>query len=467
MSQLQFAPVYPVVRENIGFRFSPEQIEVIRPGTGPSVIAADGWEILRRCDGRSKLEEIWNDLNREYEVDPRAFANFVSGASSLNHIELKDAPHPREIQTRGSSAYHFPSIFQLELTTTCNILCTYCYGCYGPEKKDHAPFDKLVRFLDQAHCYGAYSIELTGGEPTAHPRFADIFRHTLERFPLVSVISNGSLWREKLLDLATKHRRQLTVQISIDGATEETNAKVRQKANTWQGTLRTLEHLVEIQLSGLRVTYVVTQENLHELRAAAQLMRDMGVTNFGISVADGQGRGSDLQYEDGKSLTNWTSDHAEQVYREIAEVNKEFADITYRPGKSLRESMTPAEYNRKTANCGAGWRTVHVRSTGELTGCCLMDPGTAVISNVFEVDDVLEIFDQKASRIMRNFYKDHNDPSCMHCEYNGFCGTCMHKIYEANKQRLAKGQGLCGVARRNRMNEVFDFTQETLYNIGQ
>lgn len=464
--EMKFAPVYPAVRRDIAFRFSPGRVEIINPRRGPSLLPGGGWEILRRCDGRHRLQTLWEQVSEDYEVDPHELSDFLSQAVALRQVELLGSPSPRELSTRGSGSYHFPSIFQLELTTTCNILCTYCYGCYGPDRKEHAPFDKLLGFLEQAERYGAYSIELTGGEPTAHPRFADIFQHVLEHFPLVSVISNGSLWRDRVLDLAERHSGQLTIQISIDGASEETNAKVRQVANTWHKTLKTLERLVSLELAGLRVTYVVTEENVHELRPAAQLMKDMGVTNFGISVADGQGRGAELQYEDGKSLTNWTSEHAEKIYREVSDVNRDFKDICYRPGKSLKESMTPAEYSRKTSNCGAGWRTVHVRANGDLTGCCLMDPGTAVLHNIYRVDDVLEIFDQKASRLMRNFYKDHNDPSCMHCEYNGFCGTCMHKIYEANKNRLAKGLGLCGVAERNRMDEIFDFQQETLYNIG-
>jgi len=134
--------------------------------------------------------------------------------------------------------------------------------------------------------------------------------------------------------------------------------------------------------------------------------------------------------------------------------------------KEQHEKQFPGEDLLKNAhNCGAGHNGVAIRANGNITGCQFMEPGVAHLGNVFE-NDLVTIFNSPMSKMMREFYKDQNDPSCMHCEYNGYCASCMVHIYQSNKERLAKGKGLCGVVKRTGMDKVFNFELDAKSNVG-
>jgi radical SAM protein with 4Fe4S-binding SPASM domain len=313
---------------------------------------------------------------------------------------------------------------------------------------------------------GVLGVELTGGEPFAHPKFADVYRMAFERFSIVALISNGILWKPIHFEILDKYRHKAYVQISIDGSNEEVSARVRQKHNTFDKTMATIRRLVELDVL-LRVAVVVTQDNVHDLRNMARLMSDTGVTMFAMTVADGIGRGSELTYPDGKSLVNYTSPHAADVMKTVAEVSVEFQEMLYniRRVQQEYEKMFPGEDVKLALNnCGAGHKNVAIRANGDVTGCQYMQDRVAHLGNIFD-GDLADPFNGLKNRLMREFYKDSNDPSCMHCSFNGHCANCMVRIYESNRERLASGKGLCGVVRRNKLDQVFDFSLPSKHNV--
>ena len=245
---------------------------------------------------------------------------FFIDAAKRGYVAFSETPQDQKINVAGSREYHFPKIVSFEITSTCNIMCTYCYGCYGPQKKEHFSIEEIPRFFDKLASHGVIGVELTGGEPLAHPKFTSIYGLAFKKFDFVPVISNGILWKPELFEIVELNKHKAFIQISIDGSNEETNALVRQKKGTWDKTLRTVKKLVEIEVP-LRVTFVVTHENKHDLKNTAQLMREIGVKAFAISLPDGLGRGSELTYEDGKSLVNFTSPYANELMDLVAEVN--------------------------------------------------------------------------------------------------------------------------------------------------
>lgn len=108
-----------------------------------------------------------------------------------------------------------PFLVQLVVTRRCNLACKYCneFDRTSPE----VPFDLLAERLRLIRALGAFSVELTGGEPMLHSRIFDLVRHAKGlRFHRVMLLSNAYLLNEERV--AQLNQAGLDdLQVSVDG----------------------------------------------------------------------------------------------------------------------------------------------------------------------------------------------------------------------------------------------------------
>ena len=66
------------------------------------------------------------------------------------------------------------NIVTLNLNTTCNLHCKWCYN----QEKQHKllKFELFVKFYDDIIKNNVTTMTLIGGEPTIHPQFMEILR---------------------------------------------------------------------------------------------------------------------------------------------------------------------------------------------------------------------------------------------------------------------------------------------------
>jgi uncharacterized radical SAM superfamily Fe-S cluster-containing enzyme len=64
----------------------------------------------------------------------------------------------------------------IEITDNCNLRCPTCYAGSGPERQTHRPLEQVERMLDRAVANEQRPdvVQISGGEPTVHPRFFDV-----------------------------------------------------------------------------------------------------------------------------------------------------------------------------------------------------------------------------------------------------------------------------------------------------
>ncbi|MFO1341105.1 MAG: radical SAM protein [Burkholderiaceae bacterium] len=64
----------------------------------------------------------------------------------------------------------------VEITDHCNLRCPTCYAASGPERLTHRSFDQVLAMLDAVVASEGQAdvVQISGGEPTLHPRFFDV-----------------------------------------------------------------------------------------------------------------------------------------------------------------------------------------------------------------------------------------------------------------------------------------------------
>lgn len=81
---------------------------------------------------------------------------------------------------------------RIVLTERCNMNCPHCFNA-NDRLKGVMDADILLRYMrENARYLQHYSLKIMGGEPTLHPRFAEVVDEACKYFGLISIFTNGT-----------------------------------------------------------------------------------------------------------------------------------------------------------------------------------------------------------------------------------------------------------------------------------
>ena len=146
----------------------------------------------------------------------------------------------------------------VEITSSCNLTCPMCYAASSPGGKHLSvedckrQIDRLVEVESRAEV-----CQLSGGEPTIHPQFAEIVEYALSReIDYVMINTNGIRFARdpSLVELAARHKDRLEVYFQFDGLSDDVYVALR-----GEPLLETkLVALEALGRAGVHVTLVAT-----------------------------------------------------------------------------------------------------------------------------------------------------------------------------------------------------------------
>lgn len=113
------------------------------------------------------------------------------------------------------------------LTNACNLRCSHCFVNAGKALANELSESEWNAVLQDFVSLGGKTVTVTGGEPTLRRDFASIVRHAFAAGLKVTILTNGILWDEQMINVLSPYISE--VQISLDGVDEKTNAQIRGK----------------------------------------------------------------------------------------------------------------------------------------------------------------------------------------------------------------------------------------------
>ncbi len=161
----------------------------------------------------------------------------------------------------------------VELTSSCNLSCPMCYASSGPGG-EHLSFEQCTAAIDRlVEAEGrAEVLQLSGGEPTLHPQFAEVFEYACRQpIDIVMINTNGIRLANDsaLLDLLAAQRHRIEIYFQFDGFRETTSRQLRGESLV-DTKLRAIEKLGERRLRTTLVTTLQGDLNLDEVGAITQ-----------------------------------------------------------------------------------------------------------------------------------------------------------------------------------------------------
>lgn len=148
----------------------------------------------------------------------------------------------------------------LYLTNSCNLACPHCYMFSGRSNYRELTTEEVCKLLyDYKTIANGTKVTFSGGEPTSRIDFIHIIQYAHKLGLKVKVLTNGVLLPIDQIEEVCKFID--SVQVSIDGFSEESNAVVRGKGN-FKKALFSVEKFVSHNID----TSVAITPPLSELR---------------------------------------------------------------------------------------------------------------------------------------------------------------------------------------------------------
>ena len=371
---------------------------------------------LKHADGTRTISEVVDICHSMLGNPEKDFSTklmkFINQACKYNQIILHSNPMPSSVNITGREDMWFPVHAMLELTIDCNLKCIHCYR-FSPTP-DNVPdvevfsTEDWIKVLEILHKNGMVTLEFSGGEPLLHPGFKRILNRALDFYPLIAIITNGTLVTDELCDYFAQHADQLLFSVSLDGSTEEIHDRIRGVKGAFKTTTTAIKKLVS---RGLRVRAGVTfsLSNVFDFENIILLSKDLGCWSLAFGPAFPYGRGSTLD-------RNTSEDRTLEILEYIGATTKKYAGFL-----SLLEDHH-IEMMNLVGNCGAAHRSVTIGPNGDIRPCPMMPTVGPVLGNILR-EKYEDIF---SNPIIRNFRElpVPREEICGNCDRLGFCKFC-------------------------------------------
>lgn len=317
----------------------------------------------------------------------------------------------RQKNTGSWAGYRYffrPVQMNLELTTRCPLHCPQCYVSLNTGKE--LPLDTALYWLRQAAEYGVSQINLSGGETMCYPHLNELIREC-RRLSLRSAValSGAYVTEETLREMIDAGVNEIYV--SLNGSTEEINARTR---DGYALAVRTLELLQRLDFSERFVNWVMHSTNAEDLPGMLALCERYGVK--GLIV---------LGFKPDSSHALRSFPTAAQM-REAAKTIRSYSGsvtVDVEPCFSQLRALVHSGFLMNSnigvqRGCGAGRDGVSVSVDGQLTPCRHLETAETVST-------LAEYWENSPFLRRLREVEDHRDAPCKGCTYERNCLPCM------------------------------------------
>ena len=191
--------------------------------------------------------------------------------------ELRPKVNEFEIQGTNFSDYQSPLFIAWQLNSICNLECLHCCEEAGEIMPNELNREEVMDFCQQIVDLNIPYVAISGGEPMMHPDFFKICEFFRSNGISLKVETNGLFINKEVAARFGKLGFR-SVQISVDGASQDTFEKMRIKGN-FKKVIEACKFLVEAGVN-TEIVFVPTKFNIHETGKLIDMSYDMGIYGF-------------------------------------------------------------------------------------------------------------------------------------------------------------------------------------------
>jgi len=389
---------------NIKYYQVENHILVISPDTANWIVIDSEKEkfMLEKLRKGINIGEIINSLSCS---DKKIFIKLLSKIFSREFAGINKKIKPVEIDTS--------DLLCCYLTNACNLRCPHCYMDAGIRVKSELYLKDWIKVLRDFKYNGGKGVTFTGGEPLMNTDFYEIVKTAHDIGLIVTVLSNGSMFTDKLIHDLYKYIDE--IQISIDGVNNDMDSIFR-GGNHFYSAIHTV-----ILFSNLGVkTSVATTLPFETISEGIDYKYNQFVTYIQNKCNNKVTFRLTKKMLPGRNVSYSRVDN-ERYYQSILKIEK-----SVDPNSDLENFIEDHnQYNLLLKNCGFGGLTIS--STGNVYFCNRIHQLNS-IGNVKKLP--IKYFLDKGKYIKNRTSVDNIYP-CKNCDMRYICGG-MCRIDDSN-----------------------------------
>jgi SynChlorMet cassette radical SAM/SPASM protein ScmE len=331
-----------------------------------------------------------------------------------------------------------PRSLDLEITSRCNLRCSYCYYFDNPEVPySDLPTGEWLRFIEELGRLAVMRVTLQGGEPLARDDFRELVGALAANGMRFSVLTNGTMITDETASFIAGTGRCDFVQVSIDGSRAEVHDRTRGRGSFD----RAVAGLKRLQRRSVPVTarVTITRHNVDDLAGVTRfLLDDLGLPHFGTNAAGLMG--SCMQSAGGLMLGVEERAGAMRELLKLAAMYPGRIQASAGPlaearawpvmVDAMRTNAAPFSDGGRLTGCGCHFTSCAVRADGAIVPCVLL---AHMVMGRINRDSLAEIW--RNSPILKSLRGRFSVPLkefefCRGCPYVPYCtGNCPGTAY--------------------------------------
>lgn len=188
----------------------------------------------------------------------------------------------------------------IDITNKCNYRCKHCYNASGENSviDNELSDDEFLDFIKNLANLHIYNICFCGGEPLLRLDLVLESANILKSkgVPFISIVSNGYFWND---DVARRIKESgiNRVQISLDGACEDTCYKLRGNKDAFKKAINALKLLKKYKFKDTNIAFCPTRFNIDEFEEVCNLCRKLDVKLIRVQPLMLSGRATKFKNE--------------------------------------------------------------------------------------------------------------------------------------------------------------------------
>jgi len=322
-----------------------------------------------------------------------------------------------------------------EITNCCYQNCIYCSSFDDRTRKPspvHIPFDTISRVIDQFCDLGGKTLELSGGEPLAHPQIVNIVDYALSRELDVIIYTSGILPEQYNIQNILKELKTIglnKIVFNCQGLGKTHDILVQKKRSFVE-----LTNVIKISKDldyWVGAHFVPTKINFTQIRQVFYYLHELNVDQLAILRLVKQGR----------ARASWSK---------LELSPDEYLDFFDRLNRIIQENITLPNirlgcpfncvkilYNWNfCCECHAGKSSLDIMANGDVVPCpAFKDIPSSKIGNIFN-SSLESIWNQSDFLKLLRTTKVSEISSCCDCRFVDMCKGC------CSAQRLLSNNSL-------------------------
>lgn len=311
-----------------------------------------------------------------------------------------------------------PETIHLSVTGRCDQACAGCFYSARPGSAvtpSDAPFELFERLVRRAAEARVFQMALGGGEPLLHPRLLDMVRLARQSGIVPNLTTNGNLLTVEVA-AALKEAGLGQAQISLNGASEETNSATRPN---FAGAMAAIEACRRANLR-FGINFLLTRSSLPELEAIIRLGQRMGAATVNLLRPKPPTTGGDWLERESPTAADYRQ--VRRILRRFRATNNQSPATRITIDASLTFLLTDrspqALYRAGVWGCSAARKFVTVTQDGDVLPCSHVrwsDVGEGEVMRAWRRSAIFARF-RALEDVMRG--------PCRACSYLSLCRGC-------------------------------------------